>query len=369
MPTELTVKRLFNRYSAERLPQLNTGERIKGSLMILLAQDFRKAAAELSPDDIAAAVERVATTAPTHANRSLAYLRSFFGWAVRSGYLEANPALEVPMPAAEIVRERDLTLDEIVDVWRSTEVLDYPFSPAIRVMILTGMRREQVASMRHEDVEFGELGGMGTWRLPPHPSDFAKVFVVALHDLARWAIFQTRGRASRRSPYVFSTTGDTPVSGWTRAKRKLDVEISRRRTAAGRPEMPPWRLDDLRRSLVANVEEHFLVDHGLAMSCLHVQSRFGSLKQRFIAYSGCVDGFRSEVLAAWARLVDEASRPGVRLEEALWGVQSEAVFAKLAGWSLDDSAVAVSGSEEILEELYRRGFKERRIGRGFRLRF
>jgi hypothetical protein len=368
MPRALTVKRLLALYSAERLAQQSTGERTERSLTILLAQDLRKAAPELSPDDIMAAVERVATTGRTHANRCLAYLRAFFGWAMRNGYLDANPALEVPMPAVEIVRERDLTLDEIVDVWRSTEVLDYPFSPAIRVMLLTGMQRERVASMRHQDVEYGELGGMGTWRLPAHPSDFAKVFVVALPDLARWAIFQSRGRASRRSPYVFSTTGDTPVSGWTRAKRKLDVEISRRRTAAGRPEMPAWRLDDLRRSLVANVEEHFLVDHGLAMSCLHVQSRFGSLKQRFIAYSGCVDGYRAEILAAWARLVDEASRPGALVEKALSRVQSEAMFTLLAAWRLDDSAVAEVGFEEVLEELYRRGFKERRIARGDRIR-
>jgi hypothetical protein len=38
--------------------------------------------------------------------------------------------------------------------------------------------------------------------------------------------------------FVFTTTGRSPVSGWSKTKRRLDEAMK----------IPPWRLHDLRRT-------------------------------------------------------------------------------------------------------------------------
>ena len=51
--------------------------------------------------------------------------------------------------------------------------------------------------------------------------------------------------------FVFSTTGKTPVSGWSRAKRLLDQtasNLNRKRT------LPDWRLHDLRRTIATGLQ-------------------------------------------------------------------------------------------------------------------
>jgi integrase len=255
------------------------------------------------------AVRRVATTAPTHANRCLAYLRSFFGWAEREGYVECNRAREVEMPRPELKRERLLSLEETLDIWRATEVLGYPFGPAIRLLILTAARREEVGGMRRQDIDFGNFAGVGAWRLRSYPTDAATNFVIALPDLARREIAAALPQMAGRWGYIFGTTGRSPPSGWSRAKRRLDVEINHRRMQAGDEPMSAWRLNDLRRSFVANVEWFVQADHEVAISCLHVQTGFRTPVNHRIAYSGCADGLRAEVLCAWARLIDDATHP------------------------------------------------------------
>jgi hypothetical protein len=61
---------------------------------------------------------------------------------------------------------------------------------------------------------------------------------------------------------VFTTNGETPISGWSKAKRRLDEEIAaaRRTRARARGDdadkvmpMPEWRIHDLRRSVATGL--------------------------------------------------------------------------------------------------------------------
>jgi integrase len=51
-------------------------------------------------------------------------------------------------------------------------------------------------------------------------------------------------------PFVFSTTGSTPISGWSRAKINLD-EIMRAKAGS---ELKPWRIHDIRRTVATGLE-------------------------------------------------------------------------------------------------------------------
>ena len=57
---------------------------------------------------------------------------------------------------------------------------------------------------------------------------------------------------------VFSTTGKTPISGFSRAKKALDATIMMSRAGTGMagttsPTMVPWRLHDIRRTGVSTL--------------------------------------------------------------------------------------------------------------------
>jgi integrase len=54
---------------------------------------------------------------------------------------------------------------------------------------------------------------------------------------------------------VFTTTGETPVSGFGKAKARLDNRIDEARRRAGLEPMPLWTLHDLRRTMVTVMNE------------------------------------------------------------------------------------------------------------------
>jgi integrase len=60
----------------------------------------------------------------------------------------------------------------------------------------------------------------------------------------------------RTGPLVFTTTGTTAVSGFSKAKRQLDETLSLLRTDLGLPPLPSWTLHDVRRSMVTVMNEH-----------------------------------------------------------------------------------------------------------------
>ena len=53
-----------------------------------------------------------------------------------------------------------------------------------------------------------------------------------------------------RSGFVFTTTGRTAVSGFSKVKRRLDEIVSK----GMKLEVPPWRLHDLRRTFATNMQ-------------------------------------------------------------------------------------------------------------------
>ena len=77
----------------------------------------------------------------------LAALRKMFNWAeVRYG-LTSNPCHRVEMPGSETARDRILTDDELAAVYRAAGKQGSHFESVIKLLILTGQRRSEVAGM------------------------------------------------------------------------------------------------------------------------------------------------------------------------------------------------------------------------------
>jgi integrase len=186
--------------------------------------------------------DRPAVGRLTHAT-----LRKLFRWAVARGDLDRSPMEGLAAPAGVPARDRVLTDEELAILWKATNRIGRPFGPLFRLLILTGQRREEVAGM-----DWSELDrGTACWLIPAYRTKNRKAQLVPLSSEATRVIDEIAGTAKwPRSGYVFSTTGKTPVSGFSKAKRRLDELMSE----ALEDQFSTWRAHDIRRTLATGLQ-------------------------------------------------------------------------------------------------------------------
>lgn len=174
-------------------------------------------------------------------------LSGLFAWAHRQRLVEANPALTVAAPSLPASRDRVLTADEIRWLWNALSGMG-PFERALKVLLLTGQRRDEVGGML-----WGELGENGEWHIPKERTKNKLAHVVPLPPAALALIEQEEANGN----YVFTTTGRSPISGWSKTKRKLDEKmLVLAQTEKGKEfKIPPWRIHNLRRTAVTGLAE------------------------------------------------------------------------------------------------------------------
>ncbi|HXH00321.1 MAG TPA: tyrosine-type recombinase/integrase [Sphingomicrobium sp.] len=178
------------------------------------------------------------TVAP---NRVLALVRRLFRHALSRDWIQMSPAEAIEKPKAERARDRFLEMDEVKRIWAASDLLGYPYGPYVKMLLLTGQRRTEVASMRWADIDIDAA----TWIMC---SDDTKSERAHLVPLAPQAVEMLR-HAPRMGPYVWTTKGETYAQNYTKAKAKLDGFL-----AAGTDgEIGPWRLHDLRRTLATHM--------------------------------------------------------------------------------------------------------------------
>ena len=237
-------------------------------------------------------------------------LGSFFGWCLRQRRIQTNPCLNVPSPAAAKTRDRVLSADEIRWFWQATEQADAPrvpdaprpFAPALKLLLLTGGRRDEVGGMTRD-----ELHDDVSWHLPGARTKNGKPHVVPLPSMARDLIPAGEGK------FVFSTTGDSPVSGWSKTKDRLDaamLEIARKERGQ-KFELEPWRLHDLRRTCVTGMAELGIRPDVIELVVNHISGTRAGVAGIYNKAEMMPE--RREALNRWARHVTGlvAPRPNV----------------------------------------------------------
>lgn len=183
-----------------------------------------------------------------------AVLRRLFRWAVSEGDLHSSPLDGVEAPALPQKRDRFLSDDELRLVWLGTGKMQYPFGPLFRLLIITGQRVEEVAGL-----DWSELHrASAMWSLPADRAKNGEASQVPLSDLAMAELDGlARGKKGKwpRSGFVFTTTDKTAVSGFSRAKARVDKEAAKLGSLEDEPiTIAPWRLHDLRRTLATGMQ-------------------------------------------------------------------------------------------------------------------
>ena len=213
----------------------------------------------------------VAADRPSAANHVHASLRALFRWCVRNDRLAVSPMVDMDRPAIERSRDRVLTGAELAEIWRACDTLATAHAAAIRLLILTGARRTEVGAMRRAELRGDE------WHLPAARSKNGKPHIVPLAPLARDVIKSAPSHDA--CAFTFSTDGETPVSGWSKAKIALDRAIAAARRDAGiEAPMPHWTFHDFRRTFVTHAIEVLGISPHVIESAVNHQSgasRFG----------------------------------------------------------------------------------------------
>jgi integrase len=304
----LSVGELMVIYDAEVLSSHRSGASARRSLAPIVGPLAHKICHQLTAEDISPIVDPIALRAPVHANRMLAYLSAFCSWAMVHEQMDFNPMSWMERAVIEAPRERSLSLDELVEIWRAANQLGYPFGPAIQLLILTAARREEVAGMRRGDLKWSP--DYLDWSLLEHNLGDQWTFVIPLPPQARPILWDAMLAAPDRSDLIFTTTGSTPISGWSRAKRRLDAIIRTRRHIGrkGGADMAPWRLNDLRRSFVDLSYEHLGGDPQILGRCLNRMTQYTRLHHRPLADDPATFQQRREALISWANLIERAVR-------------------------------------------------------------
>ena len=204
-------------------------------------------------EHVAAEIKRIATaTGPINANRARANFSAMFSWAIGEGLASHNPIVGTNKATEERPRERVLSAEEICDVWGATGSSS-DFDRLVRLLLLTGQRREELASMSWSELDLEQ----GTWQLPSERTKNGQQHLVPLSDPVM-AILTSVPRRDGRD-LIFGK-GQGGFSGWSQCKARLD----RRSGVSG------WRLHDLRRTAVTSMAELGVQPHVIEAVVNHV---------------------------------------------------------------------------------------------------
>jgi integrase len=182
------------------------------------------------------------------ADRARIALSGFYAWSVERSFCHHNPTLNISPRAQISARDRVLTEAELVEVWSACNDNDH--GRIVRLLILTGQRRQEIGDLMWTELNFEER----QIELPAARVKNGKAHLVPLSDQALTTLADVEHREGR--DFIFGR-GEGGFSGWSKAKAELDARIAAARKAAvvKRP-MLPWVLHDLRRSFVTHINEN-----------------------------------------------------------------------------------------------------------------
>lgn len=242
--------------------------------------------------------------APESAARVRAILSKLFNWCIDRDIVSASPVPRGSTARQGASRERVLTEEEIRLLWLGCDKAGWPFGPLVKLLLLTAQRRNEVAHAEHR--EFTLTGNDQHWVIPAERSKNGQEHAVPLSALVLEII---EGLPKVGEKYLLSTTGETPVSGFSRAKKIIDAEMLAlaKKEAVDRGEDPdevklaPWTLHDLRRTAASGMARLGFPVHVVEAVLNHKSGTIKGVAAVYNRYDYADEKRRA--LAAWASLI------------------------------------------------------------------
>ncbi|KTD00852.1 tyrosine-type recombinase/integrase [Fluoribacter gormanii] len=219
--------------------------------------------------------------------KALTTLNLMLDYGLKHRHLTENPArLLKPKDfnvTANIPRDRALSLDELSKLWIALDKATTSYNStsiitvsAIKLLILTGARRGEVAKMSWKELDLQN----GIWSLPKERTKNSRAHIIYLSDLAI-SIIRNLQPITGQSPYVFDTSRNAKESHiredtLTRYIARLrQTPKSNRQTPSHEDfslvNMEPFTVHDLRRSAATAWAEHLKIPPHIVEKMLNHQ--------------------------------------------------------------------------------------------------
>jgi integrase len=218
--------------------------------------------------DLLAKIDKA--SGPTTANRVRATLSACFSWAMREGLALSNPIANTNK-RQEHPRERVLSDDELRRIWNAAG--DDTYGVIIKLLILTGQRRSEIAELRWAEVDLERL----TLNIAGERTKNKRQHVV---PLATTAMALLRGRP-RSGDAAFE------YSSWAYAKDLLDK----------RSGVTDWTVHDIRRTVATGMADIGIAPHIIEAVLNHVSGHKGGVAGIYNRANYAAE--KSAALARW----------------------------------------------------------------------
>jgi integrase len=156
--------------------------------------------------------------------------------------------------------DRVLSDEEIRIAWRAFDSVGWPFGPIGQLLLLTGARKNEVAGMKWSEIDLDAR----IWSLPQERTKNKREHELPLSAAAVRIIEALPRIGDKMRGFVFTTTGNSAVSGFSRFKTSIDetvLELSKEQAElrgddpAKVEALAPWILHDLRRTVATNLQK------------------------------------------------------------------------------------------------------------------
>lgn len=212
----------------------------------LKAEFDRKRLSELKRTEIARFRDKLASKAtPLVSNEALMLMNRVLNWALDEGMLDANPAARLRRAGKAKPRERVLPPADISKFWNALaameamtgehmaraekgRMLSAPTRSILRLLLLTGQRRSEVAELRKSELHLDDAQPL--WMIPGDRTKNGLLHRLPLCPMAAEEFRKAVAAAHPKSPFVFPSAEDpiraaiTPMA-ITRAMARLVAEL------------------------------------------------------------------------------------------------------------------------------------------------
>ena len=290
--TTATFRDVVDLYTKRDLVGKRSGNIIRQTIDRELMRAWgNRSIASITRGDVLEVVEALVDAGKPEAGRRLfGFIGRLFNWAISRGTfgIDRSPCDRLrptDIIGSKPVRTRILTDDELRTLWATTEKMGYPFGPMIRLLMLTGLRRNEVAESCWTEFD---LDSKAIWTIPAErmkgQNGTAAAHVVPL-TADMLAIIEALPRIDDGEFLFMSRRGDRPVSGFSQMKERLDQLMVGGAT--------DWTVHDIRRTMRTHLSSLPVPGGDLVRELMLAHSRpglhrvydqFGYLEERRRAY-------------------------------------------------------------------------------------
>ncbi len=183
---------------------------------------------------------------PGAARGAHAQISAFYSWAMpRLDNLPANPARDAGRPPKGRARQRVLSKAELMELWKASDAEPFPWRAAIKLLILTGARRNEVFAADRVEFNLDEA----LWTIPSERAKNGNTHLLHLSEAAIAVLKTVPAIGNNPKLFPASRGGEGHASGYSKAATRM-----REKVEAGTGVPGDWTWHDIRRTVATGMQ-------------------------------------------------------------------------------------------------------------------